>query len=267
MDQVVVQPDWATRPVRVVFPARVCFSGVEFQIKEFTVNLSTGGIFLPTDQMVAQGTRGKLTFRVSRWEPPFTVEAEVARTVVPGEEANGQQAGLGIQFVDVSDSNQKKLERLISGVRDGSVAQSFRRALKEDGVNLTQELRHRPTDQKVMLAVSATGTEIVALIRDGNRSAVLRLLDNSQLASNHVQAILKDRRTGADFMMALKRLRRWMAEEPIRVLYCKHPATPLPDAVAQVKTLPLARLRTFAHDMSVRPQIRAVAQEIVKKKS
>jgi hypothetical protein len=72
------------RPVRVVFPVQVRFEGEEFSIDEFTANLSVGGLFLPTERMIPPRTRGTLTFRISQWEKPFTVEAEVVRTAPPG---------------------------------------------------------------------------------------------------------------------------------------------------------------------------------------
>ena len=46
-------------------------------VDEFTANLSVGGIFLPTEHALPERARGTLTFRISQWEQPFTVEAEV----------------------------------------------------------------------------------------------------------------------------------------------------------------------------------------------
>ena len=51
MGQGIATPACLDRPVRVVFPIRVSFSGDTFLIKEFTANLSVGGIFLLTARM------------------------------------------------------------------------------------------------------------------------------------------------------------------------------------------------------------------------
>lgn len=253
------------RPVRVRFPVRVSFSGNTFLIKEFTANLSVGGIFLPTERMVLPGSRGELTFRVSQWEEPFTVEAEVVRTVPP-DAAGASPPGLGIQFLELDDADRKRLQRLIDGIQDGSVVQSIRRCIREGKRNLAQELRRRPTDQKVMLAVGARGEEIGALIRDGNPTVVLRLLDNPSLTQAHVRSILKDGRTATGFLIELKKHRRWMADEETRFLFCKHPKVALSDAIAQLRTLPAGRLRALECDTRLRAQIRAKAHELIRRR-
>ena len=89
------------RPVRVRFPVDVGFCGAQFQLREFTANLSVGGAFLPTDWEIPVGSVGKLTFRISQWEAPFTVEAQVVRCFRKDEEAHGYPSGVGIQFVDL----------------------------------------------------------------------------------------------------------------------------------------------------------------------
>lgn len=260
------QVDLADRPVRVNFPVRVVFSGVEFRIKEFTVNVSVGGLFLPTDYMVPAGTVGTLTFRISQWEQPFTVKAEVARTINPGDDPDIEVPGIGIKFLGIDDGTRRKLERLVLGVQDGSVVQAIRRSIRENRHDISKELRARPTDQKVMFAVGACNEEINALIRDGNQAAVLRLLDNPRLISSQVRKILKDRRTRVGFMMALKRQKRWLVEEETRVLYCLHHSTPVADALAQLKTLAPSRLQAFERNINVRPQIRTAAQALLKKR-
>ncbi len=240
------------------------FSGIEFRIKEFTANLSAGGIFLPTEYMVPPGTVGTLTFRISQWEEPFTVQAEVVRAVRPGDEPDIEEPGLGIRFLELSEADKKKLERLVLGVCDGSVVEAIRRSIRENRRNISEELRGRPTDQKVMFAVGARSEEIDALIRDGNQSAVQRLLDNPRLSGPQVRTILKDHRTRAGFMLALKRQRRWMEEEETRVLYCLHPNTPLRDAVAQLQTLPVSQLQAVERNPNVRAQIQAAAANLMK---
>jgi len=85
-------------------------------IREFTLNLSVGGIFLPTDHVVEPRTRGTLTFHPSRWNKPFTVAAEVVRTVPPSPDSEGQAAGLGIQFSKLEREHHDMLARMIEGV-------------------------------------------------------------------------------------------------------------------------------------------------------
>jgi uncharacterized protein (TIGR02266 family) len=261
------QPEWSTRPVRVIFPAKVCFSAQNLEIREFTADLSVGGIFLPTDKMIPVGCRGTLTFRISQWEEPFTVAGEVVRQVPPGTEEDDQECGLGIRFIDITPSHEKKLDRLVRGICDGSVVQSIRRTIREDGKGLDAEIRRRPTDQKVILALGAQGEEIKALIREGIPEVVLRLLNNPRVGVSDVKLIIRDPRTPAKVLMAIKRNRRFLADEELRFHYVQHQNVVLADAVSMLRTLSLERLKLLERNPGIRPQIRATAREIVRKKT
>jgi uncharacterized protein (TIGR02266 family) len=137
---------------RVSFPVLVSFSSDSLSVRDFTLNLSEGGIFLPTDKPCPLGTRGMLKFRTSQFEDPFSLEAEVVRLVPPGDESGEQVAGLGMRFVDLNEKHRALLLKLINGASSGSIVQTIRNSLKEHGRTLGAELRKRPTDQKMMLA-------------------------------------------------------------------------------------------------------------------
>jgi uncharacterized protein (TIGR02266 family) len=247
------------RPVRVAFPVQVCFEGERFSIDEFTANLSVGGLFLPTDRMIPPRTRGTLTFRISQWEEPFTVEAEVVRTAPPGGGPDNHSCGLGLMFVDLSATNRKRLQRLVEGIRDGSVSETIRRAIREDNKNLLSELRNRPTDQKVMFAVSARGEEIDALIRDGNTAVLQRVLDNPRLTAAQVAKLLRAPRTQTRILFTLCQTARWMSNDEIRFLFCRHPNAPLPEVMRLVGRLSPEQLRKLTRNANLRPQIQARA--------
>ena len=54
------------------------------------LNLSEGGIFLHTEAICGVGMQGMLKFRHSTFDEPFSIRAEVVRTVGPGEEGEGR---------------------------------------------------------------------------------------------------------------------------------------------------------------------------------
>ena len=83
------------RPVRVDIPVLVSFSSESFTVHDFTLYLSEGGIFVPTEKMCPVGTRGTLKFRSSQYEDPMLLIAEVMRAVEPDEEQPAKQCGLG----------------------------------------------------------------------------------------------------------------------------------------------------------------------------
>ena len=252
------------RPVRVVFPVQVAFAGSSFSIEEFTANLSVGGIFLPTERMVEPRTRGTLTFRISQWEEPFTIQAEVVRAVAPDGSTGSGPAGLGIQFIDLSSADRDRLERLVDGIRDGSVVQAIRRSIKDDGRNMLQELRRRPAGEKIIFAACANKQEIDALIRDGNPTVLLRLLDNPRLTATSMRLMLRDPRVPTKVFLALLRpTSQWLKNEELRHLFCTHPNAPLDAAVRLVVDLPRWRLVAIERDGNLRPAVRdKVRQEL-----
>ncbi len=251
------------RPVRVTFPVKVAFEGETFQIEEFTANLSVGGLFLPTDRAVPPRTQGTLTFRVCQWEEPFTVRAEVVRSVSPGGDAQQHPPGLGIMFIDLADPDRRRLARLVEGVRDGSVAQTIRREIREANGNLGQELRRRSADQKVIFAVSANGEEINALIRDANPAVVQRLLDNPRLNTRHLCMILRNPRTSTKIMLTIRRTRKWLVEGEIVALFCAHPNAPVEGLPQVMKRLSRTRLATLERNPSLRAPVRAMAKQLL----
>jgi uncharacterized protein (TIGR02266 family) len=252
------------RPVRVDIPVLVSFSSESFAVHDFTLNLSEGGIFIPTDKMCPVGTRGTLKFRSSQYEDPMIVIAEVVRTVEPDEEQPAKQCGLGLKFLEVSDAQLKKLREMVEGVRSGTVVETIRKSLMESTRTLAQELRSRPTDQKMMLALNANSKEIDALVRDATPSVLLRLLENPRLTHGHVVTMLRSPKLTTRVLSTIKAKGRFLTSAEARFLFCTHLNTNLGEAMEQLRLLPTERLRkVFAHPQ-VKSQIRVRAQELTR---
>jgi len=250
------------RSVRVAIPVLASFSSAAYAVREFTLNLSEGGIFLPTEKICPMGTTGELRFRLSQFDKPFALKAQVVRVVAPGEETHGQRPGLGLRFDSPRPEDLEQLKRLVDGVHDGSVVEAIRRALREGGSNLDQELRARPIDQKMMLAINANSQEISALIRDGNPSVLIRLLDCPRLGSADVIIMLRNKSLPTRVLTAIRKARRWLAAEESRWLFCIHPNAAQPDALAELRLLSRERQRRVSQDASVRAAIRAKAADL-----
>jgi uncharacterized protein (TIGR02266 family) len=255
-------PQDQRQQVRVRFPAQVSFAGESFEIREFTANLSEGGVFLPCEQMVEPGTRGSLTFRVSHWEDPFTLQAEVVWT--SPEESEERPQGLGIRFVDLQETDRRRLRRLVEGIQDGSVVEAIRRCVREERKSLHQVLRKRPTDHKVIFATCAQREEIDALVHDGNPSVILRLLENPRMGSDKVKLVLRDPRMPIKVVVAIRRIARFMADEEVRSLFCRHPNAPLQDVLNFLPRLTRNSLMILANHGNVRPQIRMKARSLAR---
>ncbi len=255
------------RPVRVAFPVHVSFDGADFHVDEFTANLSVGGIFLPVAVEMPVRTRGSLTFRLSQWDEPFTVQAEVVRSASPERIPNDTPSGIGLMFIDLTDDHRHRLERLVNGIIDGSVTEAIRRSLSRSGRTLLQELRKRPTDQKVMFALAAQHTEIDTLIQDGTPPAILRLLRNPRLGLRHVHKILRDPRTQINTLLEILKEQKWMGDGQVRMLFCLHPMAPLAKVRDLLPLLTRPALKQLAGNRSLRQPLLDQADRLLKSRS
>ena len=246
---------------RLAFPLRVSFEAGGLVVTDFTHNLSGSGLFLPSTTMMDVGTRGSLTLRPTQWDDPLTVEGEVARAIAEAGVAVDQPAGLGIRFLNVSPEQQRRIDGIVEGVRTGSISAAIRRSIQDGRKNLVEELRHRSTDQKVIFALSASGVEIDAVIRDGNAAAVTRLLRNPRLTVAHVWTILKDVRLPGQVLRGIRRNPVWMVDQNVRRLFCVHPSAPLQDVLAILAGLPRPVLQGIARNLNLRQQVRSQAKQ------
>jgi len=250
-----------TRAIRVDVPVLVALEAGTFTIREFSLNLSEGGIFVATDKWCAVGTRGTLRFQLTRFDEPFVLQAEVVRAVEPGREAEGQTPGLGIRFLDPKPEDHDRLRALLEGVRSGSIVEAFRRSIRESGRPFDVAIRTRPTSHKMMLAVNAKAEEINGLIRDGNPLVIARLLDCPRLTVPHVAAILRNRSLPTAVLIAIKKDSRWLSHEMLRWLFCGHPAAVLKDVEEELPRLTDENVRQIAADANVRTRVRMKAKE------
>ena len=254
------------RPVRVDFPVLVSFSTDAYTARQFTLNLSEGGMFIPTEKICQKGTRGTVKFRWSQYEEPMLLIAEVVHTVAPQNAPEGTACGLGLRFLEVAEADLTRLREMVDGVRKGTVVETIRKSLLSSNRTLGQELRSRPTDQKMMLALNANSKEIDALVRDGTPSVMIRLLDNPRLTQAHVVTMLRSPRLPTRVLSSIKGKGRFLTAAEARFLFCSHVNTCLADALEQLRMLPPDRLQKLAANPQTKPQLRIRAQELGRQK-
>ena len=249
------------RPVRAVVPVLVSFESESFTVRDFTLDLSIGGIFLLTDHVCPWGTLGAMKFRSSQFEEPFTIRGRVVRLVTEAELAAGKPPGLGIEFVDLADELKEKLESLVAGERAGSVVDAIRKSVREGERTLDQVLRNRPADQKVLLATVASAEEIRALIRDANPTVMLRLLSSPRLTPEHVMLMLRNRNLPTRVLSGIcPTLSR--SNEEAGWLFVTHPNAMFSEVVAEMKKLKRAKLLRLSREPDVRENVRSKAREM-----
>jgi uncharacterized protein (TIGR02266 family) len=250
------------RPTRALVPVLVSFESDSFTVREFTLDLSTGGILLATDRACPIGTVGTMKFRCSQFEEPFTIEGRVVRVVTEDELAAGKPPGVGIEFIDLSDELEKKLEDLAGGVRVGSVVEAIRKSVKEGESTLDQVLRDRPADQKMMLATVANSEEIRALIRDAHPTVMIRLLASPRIAPPNVIQMLRNRNLTTRVLSAICRTLVSRPNEEARWLFVTHPNAMFSEVVAEMNKLNRVKLLQLSREADVRQTVRLKAKEM-----
>lgn len=79
-----------------------------------TENISTGGLFIGTDQTHPIGERMRLRFQLPGQDAPLTVEAEVRWIRRSAATEGGHVTGLGLLFIDVSFPAVASLRRFMA---------------------------------------------------------------------------------------------------------------------------------------------------------
>lgn len=105
-------------PLRIPLqiPVRVTLSAEEFS--DFVLNISTGGMFIHTNNYISPGSRIELEFYLSPHDPIHATGTVVWAT----EGVHGNQAsyarGLGVQFTDLPPAARRQIARLEAAYRD-----------------------------------------------------------------------------------------------------------------------------------------------------
>jgi len=250
------------RSTRVQVPVLVSFESESFTVRDFTLDLSAGGILLATDRVCPCGTVGTMKFRSSQFEEPFTIQGRVVRVASEEELTAGKSPGLGIAFIDLTDELKQRLDDLVGGVRAGSVVEAIRKSVREGERTLDQILRNRPADQKMMLATVASTEEIRALIRDANPTVMIRLLNSPRLSPPDVIQMLRNRNLTTRVLSAICRYQASRSNDEARYLFVTHPNAMFSEVVAEMKKLNRNKLLQLSREPDVRQNVRLKAREM-----
>lgn len=82
----------------------------------FTRDLSEGGVFVATHNILEVGTVIDLEFSIPDNGPPFNVQGEVRWAAEYNESSDGHP-GLGVRFISLSETDRQRIDRFVR-VRD-----------------------------------------------------------------------------------------------------------------------------------------------------
>lgn len=95
-----------------------CAAGLQETITDYTVNLSTGGLFLATSNILPVDTRLLIEFTVPVRPTPICCKARVAWINDPEKLLKKDMPpGMGLQFIDISLSDVDAIREYLSGGR------------------------------------------------------------------------------------------------------------------------------------------------------
>jgi type IV pilus assembly protein PilZ len=104
------------RSPRVRHSLPVVYRTISGFLTDWTTNISRGGLFLRTEEPLPVGTRVKLLLSLPDMPAPFELMAQVVRVHEPGR-GNGEERGMGLEFVDVGEEKQAQLEHFVEKLR------------------------------------------------------------------------------------------------------------------------------------------------------
>ncbi len=94
----------------------VAYRTVDGFITDWAVNISRGGMFINTRNPLALGSTVKLIISLPDAAFPFDLTGKVIR-VSEFDNAQNQVPGMGIEFVDVDNEKQERIERFVERLR------------------------------------------------------------------------------------------------------------------------------------------------------
>lgn len=122
---------------------------------------------------------------------------------------------------------------------------------------------HRPLDEKLEHARSASPEKIKVLLQDADESVLLALLDNPNFGEQNVAQLLDRLDISMNVIAAIADKGEWTASEAVRLRVARHPHTPKRIALAAVRQLFLFDLLRVTLLPSAPAEIRRVAEEII----
>lgn len=189
--------------------------------EEHRVNLSVGGLRLPTAEKVPFQTNLQLTLR-----GPDGGEATVKAMVV---------APLPDGLALAIDANA-----------DALLTQLLAKKADDEPQSVWDRMRSLTQTEKLILAVKADRSERAILLQDNDPRVLLSLLRNPRLTIDEVVRIAKSSYLNHQIADVIVKTGQWMSSLDVRLGLIHNPKTPPPFALRILPTLPDSEVRAIA---------------------
>jgi type IV pilus assembly protein PilZ len=112
---------------------RVDYERMNAFFADYTKNISKGGTFIKTARPLPIGTRFLFALSLPALSEPVQITGEVQWISEPGSPASGDEPGMGIRFVFVSDEERHRFEGLVQNLMEASLGPDVTRGLLGNG--------------------------------------------------------------------------------------------------------------------------------------
>lgn len=110
---------------------KVEYKRINAFIADFTRDISSGGLFVRTDQPLPGGTEALFTLSIPRLETPVTLRGIVRRVVERGSAES--EAGMGIELLFEDEEERIALKRVVDALMVEHLGEALFRRLVESG--------------------------------------------------------------------------------------------------------------------------------------
>jgi len=103
--------------LRIDAKVEVEYKSFEQFFREYTKNISKGGLFIKTQNVFKPQTAIEIVLKLPNREKPLTLVGEVVHAIEPElAEAKGWDPGIGVQFVDFEEGSHQALEEYVAQI-------------------------------------------------------------------------------------------------------------------------------------------------------
>lgn len=140
--------------------------------------------------------------------------------------------------------------------------------LKEREETLFQKVQRMSTAEKVRLASRGDKEVRSLLIRDGERTIQMAVVNNPRMSDGEIVSIARSRKIHEDVLRKIATSREWIKLYPVRVALVQNPKTPMTIALRLLQTLMQKDLRAIGKSKNVPNAIaRAALRSLSKSES
>lgn len=135
--------------------------------------------------------------------------------------------------------------------------------IPEKEAPLATRIAQLSVPEKIRVALTGNKDERSILYRDPNRMIKLYVLQNPRIMEDEILSMARDRNADEEILTTIGKRKEWVKRYPVRLALATNPRTPVPLAMAMLKTLREADLRRIVRSKDVATAVASGAKKIL----